>query len=197
MSKVVDTFGQLSVLIDTPENQNLSYWSRSKFQWLFDQGKGNLAQVRREFELSKFALTKGKRTGKWGEIQGKLDLLWISREFELSELKLSGFYCIHTISQMASIFQPPCLWNFWNALSPVRSESYNRKTPSHSDFPFFPFFFFGITGRLRKYAQFGLFYAKIFQMTLLLHLNTAGYRGNHYDFWKFWNENSKKIEVFS
>ena len=140
MSKVVDTFGQLSVLIDTPENQNLSYWSRSKFQWLFDQGKGNLAQVRREFELSKFALTKGKRTGKWGEIQGKLDLLWISREFELSELKLSEFYCIHTISQMASIFQPPCLWNFWNALSPVRSESYNRKTPSHSDFPFFPFF---------------------------------------------------------
>ena len=29
MSKVVNVFGQLSVLIDTPENQNLSY--RSKF----------------------------------------------------------------------------------------------------------------------------------------------------------------------
>ena len=30
MSKVVNAFGQLSVLIETPENQNLSY--RSKFQ---------------------------------------------------------------------------------------------------------------------------------------------------------------------
>ena len=28
MSKVVNVFGQLSVLIDTPENQNLSYQSK-------------------------------------------------------------------------------------------------------------------------------------------------------------------------
>ena len=73
MNKVANAFGQLPVLIDTPENQNSSY--RSKFWWLFDQGKGNFARVSREFELSKFELTKGKMTGKWGEIQGKLDLL--------------------------------------------------------------------------------------------------------------------------
>ena len=79
-------------------------------------------------------------TGKWGEIQGKLDLLWVSREFKLSEFELSGFYCIQSTSQTASIFQPPCLQNFQNVLSPVPSESYNRKPPCHSDFPFFPFF---------------------------------------------------------
>ena len=72
-----------------------------------------------------------KMTGKWGEIKGKLDLLWVSGKFELSEFELSGFYSSHTISQMASRFQPPCLWNFQNALSPLPSESYNCKIPSH------------------------------------------------------------------
>ena len=32
-----------------------SYWG--KFQWNFDQGKGNLHRVSEEFELSKFELT--------------------------------------------------------------------------------------------------------------------------------------------
>ena len=40
---------------------------------------------------------------------------------------------------------------------------------------------FGITCRVRLCAQFGLFYGKLFQMTLLL-FSTAGYRGSHYDF---------------
>ena len=121
-----------------PWEPELSY--RSKFQWLFDQGKGNFARVSREFELSKFELTKGKMTRKWGEIQGKSDSLWVSGEFELSGFESSGFYCIHTISQMASIFQPPCLRNLQNALSPVPSETYNGKTPPIQIFPFFHFF---------------------------------------------------------
>ena len=33
---------------------------------------------------------------------------------------------------------------------------------------------FGITVRVGKYAQFGIFYAQIFQMTLLLYFCTAG-----------------------
>ena len=37
-------------------NQNSSYWG--KFQWNFDQGKGNLDRVSsEEFELSEFELT--------------------------------------------------------------------------------------------------------------------------------------------
>ena len=64
------------------------------------------------------------------------------------------------------------------------------KPPPIQIFPFFHVL--GITGRVCKYAQFGLFYTKIFQMTLLLHFRTAGYRGNHYDPWKFWNEILKK-----
>ena len=43
-----------------------------KFQWHFDQGNVNLLRVSREFELSKFKLTKLKITEKWGEIQRKL-----------------------------------------------------------------------------------------------------------------------------
>ena len=35
---------------------NSSY--RGKFQWNFDQGKGNLVQVSREFELSEFELSR-------------------------------------------------------------------------------------------------------------------------------------------
>ena len=35
---------------------NSSY--RAKFQWNFDQGKGNLVRVSREFELSEFALSR-------------------------------------------------------------------------------------------------------------------------------------------
>ena len=35
-----------------------SYWA--KFQWNFDQGKGNLVQVSREFELSEFELSRFK-----------------------------------------------------------------------------------------------------------------------------------------
>ena len=35
---------------------NSSYWG--KFQWNFDQGKGNLVRVSREFELSEFALSR-------------------------------------------------------------------------------------------------------------------------------------------
>ena len=38
------------------KDQNLSY--RDKFQWNFDQGKGNLVWVSRELELSEFELTK-------------------------------------------------------------------------------------------------------------------------------------------
>ena len=34
--------------------------------------------------------------------------------------------------------------------------------------------------RSSVFAQFGLFYGKLFQMTLLL-FSTAGYRGSHYD----------------
>ena len=39
-----------------PKDQNLSY--QGKFQWKFDQGKGNLVQVSGELELSEFELTK-------------------------------------------------------------------------------------------------------------------------------------------
>ena len=35
---------------------NSSYWG--KFQWNFDQGKGNLVQVSRKFELSEFKLSR-------------------------------------------------------------------------------------------------------------------------------------------
>ena len=40
---------------------------------------------------------------------------------------------------------------------------------------------FEIIGRVKKYDQFGLLYAKIVKMTLILYLSTAGYRGSHYD----------------
>ena len=39
-----------------PKDQNLS--CQGKFQWNFDQGKGNLVQVSGELELSEFELTK-------------------------------------------------------------------------------------------------------------------------------------------
>ena len=36
-------------------NQNSIYWG--KFQWNFDQGKGDLDRVSEEFELTEFELT--------------------------------------------------------------------------------------------------------------------------------------------
>ena len=62
------------------KNQNSS--NRGKFQWTFDQGKGNFVRVR---------VNRVKLTKKWGEIQGKWDILRVSREFELSEFELSKF----------------------------------------------------------------------------------------------------------
>ena len=38
------------------KDQNSSY--QGKFQWNFDQGKGNLVWVSRELKLSEFELTK-------------------------------------------------------------------------------------------------------------------------------------------
>ena len=40
------------------KNQNSSY--QGNCQWLFDQGKGNLVWVRREFELSELELAEKK-----------------------------------------------------------------------------------------------------------------------------------------
>ena len=50
-----------------PKDQNLSY--QGKFQWNFDQGKGNLVQVSGELELSEFELTV-EMTEKWGKSKG-------------------------------------------------------------------------------------------------------------------------------
>lgn len=65
---------------------------------------------------------------------------------------------------------PSCLWNFQNVLSPIPR---NCKIINPHPLLDFPFFFVKPFG---KYAQLGLFYAKLFQMTVLP-FSTTGYRG--------------------
>ena len=141
MSKVVNAFGQLSVLIETPENQNLSY--RSKFQWLLDQGKGNFARVGRESELSTFELTKGKwresgvkSKGNWTYFGLVGSLSYPSLSCQGSTVSIPYHRWLPYFNPLAfgisKMRYPPCLLNPIIIKPPL--------TPSHSDFPFFHFF---------------------------------------------------------
>ena len=141
MSKVVNGFGQLSVLIETPENQNLSY--RSKFQWLLDQGKGNFARVGRESELSMFELTKGKwlesgvkSKGNWTYFGLVGSLSYPSLSCQGSTVSIPYHRWLPYFNPLAfgisKMRYPPCLLNPIIVKPPPK--------PSHSDFPFFSFF---------------------------------------------------------
>ena len=76
------------------KNQNSSYWGR--FQWNFDQGKGNLVRVSGKVELSEFKLTESK----WltGGVKSKGNGTRVSVEFE-------RFYCSYlTATVFCNIF---------------------------------------------------------------------------------------------
>ena len=85
---------------------------------------------------------------------------------------------IHTIPRIASTFSPPLTFGISQVhFSPMPLKFYNHQPPFRSEFPFFCQALQDLTSRVCKYAQFGLFYAKIFDMTLLLYFSKAGSEG--------------------